>query len=286
MTERKDVEMKKRNFENGGVERWARKVGPCLVVAIIVRGVLSGAAPGEASMGAHGSDLSAAEIAASARQAAGGDALLAVTSLRREGAVDLSSPMFGELSGTWTVLSKPGTKGYQLADFGQGATATGWNGARGWEESMMGLRDLAPAEVAINRVNWDVHLLAALEREGKLGALRRAADAEIDGQVHYVLEVAPEGALSADVGTRVFVHPESFQVTRIQMTLLIPEMGSTAVVHDYSNYVAVEIPGSGSVRLPQRIEQSIENVFDLTIVLAETEVNGAVDEQRFEPPGA
>lgn len=279
----KKKDMKKKDSGSRNRLR-APRVG--LALAFVALGVLKGAGPAEATPESSDPDLTAARIVELALQAAGGEALQTVRSLRREGTIGLSGPMFGELSGTWTALSRPGRSGYQLADFGQGATATGWNGTLGWEEGVMGVRELTPTEVAINRVNWEVHLLAALEREGKLGYLTRSADALVGSDTVYVLELGAEGALSADVGTRIFVDPESFLVKRVHMTLHIPQLGPSAVVHDYSDYVELEVPEGGSVRLPRRIEQSIENVFDLDIVLSVTEINGTVEDQRFEMPGA
>ncbi len=243
--------------------------------------------PGTSAAGAAEPSRSAQDIARAAIDAAGGDAIARISSMRRKGTIDLEGEMFGALTGTWTLASVPGAKGFQLADFGQGATATGWDGERGWEEGVMGLRDLAPQEVAINRGQWEPHLLATLDREDKLGALRRAANAEIDGSVVYVLELGAEGVLTADVGTKVYVDAESHLVRRVQMVVEVPPAGSSSIVSDYLDYREVEVPGTGAtVLLPGRVKQSVENLFDLDIRYTETELNADLDASMFLVPGS
>ena len=184
--------------------------------------------------------------------------------------------MFGVLDGTWEVAFLPGTKGFHLADFGVGATTVGWNGDSGWEESVMGLRDLAPEEVAINRVQWEINFLHRLVRDEKMSELVREEDAVIDSVAHYVLNYT--GSVGGEV--KIYVHPETHLISRLMTSVEIPQLGLSAITTDLSGYEAFE-----GIKFPQQVHQVIENLWVTTTSYTGTEMNPDLPDSLFELPG-
>ena len=220
------------------------------------------------------SALTTEQIVAEAIAAAGGDALDAVTTIRRKGDIHLESDMFGIVDGSWEVAFVPGEKGYQLADFGAAATATGWDGTTGWENSAMGLRDISPGELALNRVGWELNILHALSREGMATDLQRIDDASIDGRPHYVLEHAGEG----DAKTQIWIDIKTSLISRVGTSISSPQ-GVAAVTIDLADYGDVD-----GIRLPQLSTQTIENLWVVTMTYTDTEIDPEVDAAIFAKP--
>lgn len=220
-------------------------------------------------------DLSAEDIAMAAVDAAGGEALDAVRTVRRRAEMHLEGEMFGVLDGTWEIAFVPGQRGFQRADFGSDATTTGWDGARAWEESGTGLRDLNAEEIALNRWVWELSPLHALARDSRLGSFERAADEVIDGVVHYVLASTDEQGPQ----TRIYVSSETRLVSRLSASIFIAMLGRCAVVNDYADYRELE-----SVMLPQTASQVIENLWVYRATFTETEIDPELPESLFEYP--
>ncbi len=216
------------------------------------------------------------EIVAASIDATGGAALDAVKAVKREGTLHLDSPVFGVLDGTWKVAFIPGRKGYQIADFGVAATATGWNGNAGWESGAMGVRDLAPDEVALNRIGWEINVLHALVRDGMKGGLVRIADAAIDDRPHYVLEYTSE----TDAKLQIYVDANNFLISRLTSTIAIPQMGTAAVTLDFADYADY-----GEIQLPQSSSQTIEGLWVIEMAYTSTDLEPALDASLFEKPG-
>jgi len=231
---------------------------------------------------------SAAEIVAAAIEAAGGESLGRLTGVRRQGDIHLEGEMFGVLDGKWTTAYVPGKKGFQLADFQQAATATAWDGETGWEESMMGLRDLDPAEVSVNRLLWEPNVLYALEREGQAKELIRSEDEMVEGLAHYVLSLSTG---DTDV-LKVYVHPESWLISRLTSSAEMPQAGTLSVLMKFDGYERFgqeELGGpggAGGVMLPQVSFQSFENLFDIEKTYTSTEINPVLKDSLFAKPGS
>ena len=223
--------------------------------------------------------LSAGDIAARSIAAAGGARLDSVASVRRQGDIHISGEMFGELDGTWTVAFIGGKKAFQIADFMQAATSTGWDGANGWEESVMGTRDLHPAEIAVNKLLWEVNTLHAAVRDGRGDELKRLADEALAEVAHYVVHLPASDGLGE--GFRIYVHPETWRISRVATFIEIPPQGTSAVVCEFFDYAETD-----GVWMAGRTKQSFENLFDLETVYKSTEIDPELDDSLFAKPGS
>lgn len=222
-------------------------------------------------------DLTVSQIVEAAIEASGGKALDALESVKREGEMKIESGLFGNLEGTWELAYLPGKKGFQEADFTVAATATGWDGKVGWEDSAGGLRELPPQEVGINRTLWEINVLHSLARDGLLDKVERLADESIDDTAHYVLRYTA----GSDFEMKVLVDPTTFLITRTETPVQSPQLGNSFIRNDYSSYASRE-----GVMFPERIDQVFEGVWVIETTYTKTEVNVELQESLFAKPGS
>ena len=216
--------------------------------------------------------LSVEDIVAASVAASGGEALDSVRGVRRDADMHLEGDMFGVLDGRWEIAFVPGQRGFQKADFGSGATAIGWDGSVGWEETAMGLRVLNAEEIALNRWLWELSFLHALVRDSRSGALKRLSDESIDETLHYVLEYADDRGTQ----TQIYVDSETSLISRLATSIDIPMLGRCAVATDYADYREID-----GLMLPQAMSQVFENLWVYQARFTETEINPELPESMF-----
>ena len=238
-----------------------------IVTKILSSFLLVGAGAANTSDGLSAADIAAASIAAS-----GGESLARIETVRRQATMHLQGDMFGSLEGEWTILYRPGRRGYQSTDFAGAKTEIGWNGERGWEQSPMGFRELDASGVWLNRWLWEINLLHAIERDGS-HRLERLADDVIGAVTHYVVEATDERGLA----TRIYVDPSTSLISRLASQIEIGPLGLSAVTQDFADYRDVD-----GVMLPETFRQTIENLWSYEATFSETELGVELDDGLFE----
>lgn len=214
----------------------------------------------------------AVEIAAASIAASGGERLDQVKSVHRQATMHLVGDMFGALEGQWTIAYRPGKRGFQASDFPGARTEIGWNGVRGWEASAMGLQQLDPNGIWLNRWLWEINLLHAIERDGS-HRLERLADAAINDALHYVITATDERGLV----TRIYVDPSTSLISRLATEIEMGMLGLSAVTQDFADYAEID-----GVQLPQTFRQTIEGLWSYEATFGETELGVELDEEMFE----
>jgi len=215
----------------------------------------------------------AEEIVAANIKAAGGEQAIArIENFKSTGRVTIESPFFGKLEGTLEMVRAPGRGYYEHVVLGPIEQTKGWDGTRGWELGPNGSRTLEGFELDVMKVQSFVNPFVAQRTLAPAGRIERRDDAQVGGRAQYVLVVKTAEGPAATM----FIDRETKLLTRITMTVSIPNVGEALMVTDVGGYKPV-----AGVMMSTTMTQVAEGIATTNVTLDDTSVNTAVDAKIF-----
>jgi hypothetical protein len=216
----------------------------------------------------------AEEIVAANIAASGGEQAIArIDNFTSKGRITVESSFFGTLEGTIEAVRVPGRGYYEHVVLGPIEQTKGWDGARGWELGPNGLRTLEGFEIDLMKVQSFVNPFIAQRTLAPAGLrIERLDDAQVDGRPQYVLVAKTSDGPSATM----FIDRETTLLTRITMTVSIPNAGEVSIVTDVGGYKPV-----AGVMMSTTMTQVAEGIATTNLTFDDTSVNTAVDAKIF-----
>ena len=215
----------------------------------------------------------AEEIVAANIAASGGEQAIArIDNFTSKGRVAIESQFFGKLEGTLEMVRVPGHGYYEHVVLGPIEQTKGWDGNRGWELGPNGSRTLEGFELDVMKVQSFVNPFVAQRTLVPAARIERLDDAQVGGRPQYVLLVrTPDGQPAT-----TFIDRETKLLTRITMTVSVPNFGEASIVTDVGGYKRV-----AGVMMSTTMTQVAEGIATTNVTLDDTSVNTSVDAKIF-----
>lgn len=256
-------------------------------------------------------------IEANIKAIGGRDAIAKITSISREGDLNVTG-QFGDMQGTTNMKAIPGKKAYLSIDMGVFYQTSGWlGGDKGWaDDAMEGLKDIEGDQLAMLKAQSnlnpflgykDAGLTATKlddEKVAKISMTPPAAPPPTGGDAAAAPaaggdkaaapapaaapEPKPEDMVDCSVvelgkeggnKVKIYLNKETKLIQQIRLTQSNPQMGDVNVIVENSEYEEVQ-----GVKMPKIMRVALGEMLTLEMNYTKTDINTPIEDKAFEKP--